>query len=246
MARHIITFAGRDHSGPVTQNLLWQDGDVYLMDNHRAALWCWQNALDLGVVSHRILHIDRHTDALGANLSQHLKDMPVLQALSINDYLDAKVQLGSEKHSLFRWDNYLSIHIASSKKTLIELICADHGEGGNPQFHSTHRPKPDSLSGNISYWLTQGREPWIVNVDLDYFFCSGAKLDELGNKVWIPLFSDSYIERIFRQVYDSMKMGRVKVVTVCLTPSNFTPGWQECLNLSHKIFDILKVRHPDI
>ena len=30
---HIIPYAGRHHSGPVNQNLLWQDGNIYLMDN---------------------------------------------------------------------------------------------------------------------------------------------------------------------------------------------------------------------
>jgi UPF0489 domain len=246
MARHIIPFAGRNHSGAVTQNLLWQDGDVYLMDNHRAALWCWQQAFDLGVERHRILHIDRHTDALGANLSQHLQDMPALRGLSIDDYLNAQVQIGSEKHALFRWDNYLSIHVASSKNTLSSLICADHGVGDNPLYHSTQRPRPDQLSENIGYWLRQGKEPWIVNVDLDYFFCSESELDKNGHEVWIPLFSDSYIESIFKQVRELKKIGRAKVVTVCLTPSSFTPGWQGCLNLSRKIFDILKVRHPVI
>lgn len=82
---HIIPFAGRHYSGPVTQNLLWRDGKVFLMDNHRAALWCWQQAVDLYSQSHSLLHIDRHYDALRAGV--HVRKMPDLRALSASSYL---------------------------------------------------------------------------------------------------------------------------------------------------------------
>lgn len=151
MAKHLIPFKGYKYSGPENQNLLWQSNRVYLMDNHRAALWCWHQQLDLATERHRILYIDRHTDTLNANLEKHLQDMPVLRGISIGRYLDAKVQLGSTKHPLFRWDNYLSIHIDSVQGRLCQLISADHGDGDNPRYSDTDRPKPDQLSENVGY-----------------------------------------------------------------------------------------------
>ena len=37
----LVPFKGRNTSGIYEQNFLWRDGAVYVMDNHRAALWCW-------------------------------------------------------------------------------------------------------------------------------------------------------------------------------------------------------------
>lgn len=216
------------------------------MDNHRAALWCWQQEIDLYTQQHRILHIDRHTDCLGANLSPHIEAMPNLQNLSIEDYLNAQVKLGHEPSPLFRWDNYLSIHLAAFQNTLCELVSADHGDGDSPDHPKTRRPKPDELPENILYWLRRKNNPWVVNVDLDYFFCAGASLENGEEGEWLQIFSDDYIEAVFLGIKTGLDAGLVKVVSVCLTPSNFTPGWQECLNLSRKMFDILDAKHPDI
>lgn len=215
------------------------------MDNHRAALWCWQQALDLSSERHNILHIDRHTDALGAHLDVHIQAMPSLHNLAIQDYLHAQVSL-FELVPLFRWDNYLSIHIANFQGMLDRPISADHGDGDDPQFNKTWRPKPDKLSENVGYWLSKGDAPWIVNVDLDYFFCSDCECDSEGNEIWIPLFSLDFVECLFRQIRDAIQNGRVRVVTICLTPTNFTPGWEECLKLSRTVFKILDAEHPDI
>lgn len=36
-----VPFKGRHDSLATRQNFLWQYGNVYVMDNRRAALWCW-------------------------------------------------------------------------------------------------------------------------------------------------------------------------------------------------------------
>ena len=239
---HIIPFKGRNHSGPVNQNLLWRDGNVFLMDNHRAALWCWQQVLDLYEERHSILHIDRHTDCLSANLEQHLNAMPDLRDLSIQDYLAAQVQLADSSTALFRWDNYLSIHIEAFRNNLSILRSADHAEGDAPNFPATIRPLPDELPQNLYYWLQRSPAPWIVNVDLDYFFVQGPDDNEEGR--WLPMFSNDYIDMIFSQLRMALDDGSAKVVTVCLTPSNFTPGWTECIKLSERIFELLDAEFP--
>ena len=246
MGSHIIPFAGQHHSGAVTQNLLWRDGNIFLMDNHRAALWCWQQEIDLYKEPHRILHIDRHTDCLSASLEQHQKSMPDLRGLSITDYLDAKVQLHLDEAYLFRWDNYLSIHIAQFSDCLMGLISADHNDGDDPKFDGVQRPPSDMLPQNLLYWLGNSGPPWIVNVDLDYFFCAGSNEKELDEGEWISLFSEEYIDAVFKQLRVGIDKQKIKVVTICLTPSYFTPGWQQCLSLSKRIFEILGREHPDI
>lgn len=216
------------------------------MDNHRAALWCWQQEIDLATLKHSILHIDRHTDCLGANLDLHVRTMPILQRLSIEDYLNAHVDMAHGPAALFRWDNYLSIHIAAFRSNLCQLISADHDDGDKPDHSSTRRPTPDELPENILYWLKRAQAPWIVNVDLDYFFCTGPSNENGDEGEWLPLFSDDYIEAVFAGIKAGLDAELVKAVTICLTPSDYTPGWQECLDLSRKMFDVLGARHPEI
>lgn len=245
MAEHLIPFRGKHYSGPVNQNLLWRDGNVFLMDNHRAALWCWQQEIDLYQTPHSLLHIDRHTDCLGANLDAHMAALPDLRQLTLNEYLDATVALSGGDVPLFRWDNYLSIHLKRFSNQVTAVRCIDHGDGDAPDHPATIRPGADEVPQNVLYWLRRGPAPWIVNVDLDYFYFEAAG-EGIRDDTWLPMYSDEFIETVFGEIKNTSDEGLVGVVTIYLTPSNFTPGWDDCLKLSSKIFDILGASHPTL
>ncbi len=210
------------------------------MDNHRAALWCWQQQVDLYATPHRILHIDRHSDALSANLLSHVNSMPDLRGLSIADYLDASVTLAGSNHPLFRWDNYLSIHIEVFKSTLSGLRFATHGDGDAPNYANKINSAPDELPENLEFWLTGEGPKWIVNVDLDYFFYKEA------DDNWELMFSEQFIDAVFSGISAARDKGHVSAITICLTPSNFTSGWEACLELSQRAFKLLGIDHPVI
>ncbi len=106
---HIIPFAGRLRSGSVNQNLLWQDGDVFLMNNHRAALWCRQQKVDLYSQPHSLMHIDRRYDALSAGI--HVRNMPDLRATSAQSYLSDLLKTSAGRIPRFRWDN---VHLSAA------------------------------------------------------------------------------------------------------------------------------------
>lgn len=242
MGQHLIPFRGKKHSGAVTQNLLWQDDNVYLMDNHRAALWCWAQQVNLAKEEHNILHIDRHYDALQANLDRELAAMPELRNLSLDDYLAAEFDL-DERVPLFRWDNYLSLHIGSpAGKNLKLLRCVTHYEGDKPKpLHLMESPA-EHLPENLAYWLSRDYN-WIVNIDLDYFFCNAPSSDDAQ---LIPFYSREYFATVCEQLRIAVARGNIRAVTVCLTPDSYTPGWDECLKLSSEIFWAIGRQHPAI
>jgi len=64
MPKWLISWEKRDQSGPVNDNFLWQSDSLYVMDNHRLALWCWWQYLDNNPGYINFVHIDRHYDAL--------------------------------------------------------------------------------------------------------------------------------------------------------------------------------------
>jgi UPF0489 domain len=81
----IVPFKGRNTSGFFEQNFLWKSGDVYVMDNHRAALWCWLQHI-APEKKHSIFHIDRHYDTLKCD--RWVPHLPTNWKMSIEEYLE--------------------------------------------------------------------------------------------------------------------------------------------------------------
>ncbi len=94
------------------------------------------------------------------------------------------------------------------------------------------------LPENVSYLLGGNEAPWIVNVDLDYFFCD-VDVDVDGGSVLMR--SDEYLEATFSGLKDAMDRGIVGVFTLCLTPDSLTPGWEATEQLATRILAILGV-----
>ena len=105
----IVPFKGRNRSGVANQNFLCRSGSVYVMDNHRAALWCWLQELDLEE-PHSLIHIDRHTDTLQSRLDDWMQHLPSWSD-DIDTYLAQTHRIGAHDCPVIRWDNYLSIYL---------------------------------------------------------------------------------------------------------------------------------------
>ena len=82
----LVPFKGRNSSSTYEQNFLWTNDNVYIMDNHRAALWCWfRHISEDSKVS--LIHIDRHTDTLCSKIDDWVNKCPNLMTITIDDYL---------------------------------------------------------------------------------------------------------------------------------------------------------------
>lgn len=226
----LVPFRGRNHSGATEQNFLCKSGNVYVMDNHRSALWCWSRELDLNQ-AHSLIHIDRHTDALGSNLDLLLKYMPNL-SVDIDVYLDATFPSGCGPCPVIRWDNYVSIYLRQFAEKIHSLIFLTHDDGDLPDFEGTLFSQIWELPENLSFWLSQGKAPWIVNIDLDYFFCDTGARPQL-------MVSNYFLDEVFGGLKVAMERGFVGVVTICLTPDSFTAGWAAAEALAAQILGIL-------
>src|SRR4051812_42334401 len=119
MAEWLIPFRGRDGGDPATDiNFLWWQKNVYIMDNHRAAAWCWDRHLDVALGSQlHLFHVDQHDDTLWMEHYQK-KDIPVIADLALMEYL----AFPGEHHPahpgspLFRHDNYLSLFLEKNRQ----------------------------------------------------------------------------------------------------------------------------------
>src|SRR2546422_2737357 len=198
----LVPFKGRNASGIYEQNFLGRDGAVYVMDNHRAALWCWLQHLHQGRV-YNLIHIDEHTDALSSQLDTWLQLLPNVRSMTIDDYLAYSYTIDLRPNRLFRWDNYLSIFLSAYRRLVKSCVFATHGEGDAPNFPDCFELTPCDLPGYLESSISTEPEPWICNIDLDYLFYSS------GEQSRARRFSGGFVARVFRAVKRHLEEDRL-------------------------------------
>jgi hypothetical protein len=228
-AQSIITFKGRNETGVYKQNLLWRSDNLFVMDNHRAAAWCWAQLLPSG--DHLLVHIDRHNDTLTSQLQQWLAALPRGIPQGIDDYLGAAYRLDTGDQSLlFRWDNYLSIYLALNAQRLAKVIFATHGEGDRPNHPNVTLLDPDALLGSLDALVRGAGVPAILNLDLDYFF--GPDEDGYAERI----LDDAYVDQLAQIIARLDEAGHLAVITIALTATDeLTAGWGPAEQLAKRV-----------
>jgi hypothetical protein len=227
----LVPFKGRNASGAFNQNFLWRTGNLYVMDNHRAALWCWLQHVD-PKQHHSLFHIDRHYDALTSRLDTWLANLPADWSLGVDEYLARTVKHQDiiEPLPLFCWGNYVSIYLAVFGDNIKECRFATHRDGDEPNHSSLIQCDPWEIPDNLDFWLGERCKPWIMNIDLDYLFWQSSDEDDLPQQ----MFSTAYIEKCLAVVRKKIADGTIAVTTIALSPE-YCGGWEQ----SEEMLDIV-------
>lgn len=228
----LIPFQGRNYSMHFQQNFLWKNKSIYIMDNHRAALWCWFQHMQKGE-RYNIFHMDRHYDTLNSNLDTWVSYLPDLWKIKLDKYLNAKYKGEGAESLLFRYDNYLSIFLDAFNDIVDKACFATHKDGDKPNFKGFSEYPIWNVSDNLDYWLSEEKSKWIVNLDLDYFFCDYEDSQQL-------MFSMDYISAVFNKIAAKYKDGSISVITVALSPE-WSGGWKEAEKLCTEFCKIMKI-----
>ena len=129
----LLPFQGRNTSLSAGMNFLFRQGNVYVMDNHRAALWCWMQHIT-PQKRYSLFHIEAHYDTRSVKGASWLSSVPDLQSLSLADYLSFGTErAGTENWPLISWDNYLSLFFEKYPTLLSECFFATHQMGDQPE-----------------------------------------------------------------------------------------------------------------
>jgi hypothetical protein len=215
----LVPFKGRNYSGYFEQNFLWRHDNVYVMDNHRAALWCWLQHINPRR-PHAIFHVDRHYDTLNGGMEDWLENLPANWSLSIDEYLSHSYEASPGEIQLFRFDNYLSIYLQLFGQFLTSCHFATHNDGEKPNLEGIWEHYLWQVPENLDFWIEPKQAPWIANIDLDYFFCDAKDADKRQLMV-----SHEYIEAVFDTVRERMDDGSIAVTTIALSPE-YCGGWE--------------------
>lgn len=241
ISQWIVPFTGRNKTGVYGQNFLWRSRNLFVMDNHRAAAWCWPQCVD-PTAPHSLVHIDRHNDTLKSQLGTWLSLLPHGIPSDINEYLSMVQQLDfGGKAPLFRWDNYLSIYLGLYGANVADCYFATHGEGDRPNHNAVSDISVDELPEALISRLMDVPSPVILNLDLDYFFGPDDTQDE--DERAIRILDDAYIDSVTSAIAALDAAGKLSVITIALTATDdLTDGWapveaiatRVCAGLGHK------------
>lgn len=227
MAEFLIPLIKRGFSGSSEDNVLWKNKNIYVMDNHRLALWCWFQEMEKDK-RYNLLHIDAHPDLSDSALKSFSQD---LWTISLDEYRtswNAEVNL-----PLFRWDNYIEVFLKKYPKMIGETISVTH-QLGSPKKMAIDIKAFDLVAQCSD--IFSGKKyinefDWIVNLDLDYFFSAQPQK--------LTLFSDEFIDAIATSILQGLDSGMIKVLTISLSPE-CCGSWEKAEEMLAKFRKTLK------
>ncbi len=208
--KFLIPLIDRGLSTSSRDNVLLRTGgpkeNIYIMDNHRLALWCWFQKIEKNK-RYNLIHIDAHPDMSESALKDFSHD---LWNLSLTDY--QKIWQKNINEPLFRWDNYLEVFLQKYPECVGATYSATHHLGSAKSLsidvESFNLPK--MLKTILSGESYINEFNFIVNLDLDYFFSAAPQK--------LQLFSDEYIESITQSIALGLESGIIEILTISLSP----------------------------
>lgn len=216
-------------------NFLYNERNIYIMDNHLSAGWCWLQKID-PKKPNSILHIDRHSDLAPAKVNSiklAITDKKIdLQKTTFDEYLNLR-QFGANNDSwpLFRWDNYITTLEAIYPNIYNKKYFAIHEDSSNIDFE-IEKIMFWEIIKELDYWIKNDPDKsWIINLDVDYFYLN------YNDKV-IRVLSDEYIIAI-AQVIKSV-LDRISVLTICLSPE-CCGSWENSIRVTQIICNELEI-----
>jgi len=230
---HIIPFKGKNTSWYKELNLLCKEDNVYIMDNHNAALWCWLQEIKSNK-KYNLLHIDQHYDTRTSHLDQWLDSIPRdLPKLSIQNYLNLSYydpNFGEEVKVMW-WDNYFPIFDRLFGSQINEYHFFTHKQGSkyDAMWNRVSEYSPYAFTNFMKYLFSQEAtdHDWIINIDIDYFV---YKIE--GSEDSFQLIDNEAID-YFINILNEFK-DKIEVVTIALSPE-CSGGWDKALELTNHI-----------
>ena len=214
----VILDKGELSSSSSNLNFVAKSDNIYVIDNHLAAFWCW---LQLPLEnSYKLLHIDRHYDLVPYvhECNNQIHDFE-WNGIAPEDLLTMKYTKHGCEGQVIRWDNYINL--------FKEL---------HPNFFSSATfvtQKNGSLDYDGEYvekelYEVEGvgvrkQDNVILNLDIDYFFTN------IGDEI-IQKYTDEYIINVAEWV-KSERNNFVQII-ICLSPE-CSINWTEAKRIAN-------------
>ncbi len=221
----------RPRLGIHDQNFLLRSNSIYIMDNHRGALWCCSQHIhqskNIGVI-----HIVAHYDTACLDALDLKTELP-LNSIQFEDFLELKSS--RIEVPLISWDNYLYyfhyFHYFHYfyRNSISKIYFATHNL---PVENRLQEHVSEIDYNNLPKLLERVCKSdddiqWILNIDLDYFIDQDTKEPCDG-------MNSEYRSLVFRKIKDLVDSGKVLCSTYALSPK-CCGGWLSSYELCEEL-----------
>lgn len=217
-------------SGRMNLNLLWQQGNVYVMDNHLAAGWCWLNSLNRDE-EYCFYHVDQHQD-LCDNAPRAIIEPIRNNSITLEDYCGLSFELNGEMQKAFTWDNYIKQVQSFYPQWFTDChfachSCYNDSNCSNPLNITMYTDFFD-LYESISCQVKGTGKKWIFNLDVDYFYKDGKQIA-----------TDYYISQVAEDIRHALP--NLACITIALSPE-CCGGWNNAVRAYNIIAATLNIK----
>ncbi len=230
---NVILNNGQKFSHAFELNYLAQEGNIYIMDNHLAAFWCWSKELD-PMKSYTLMHIDRHNDLSDALVKEafHLyknkkfKSMPIEKALAlrVND------------HQMLMWNNFIELYNVFNPYTLKNFEFVTPVKLPTKYKHLKNIPLKRWVNKEFTVQelfsqLNPQAQPKVINLDIDVFFA-----ERNGN--YKRILTNRELEAFAKKI--KPLIDKAALVTIALSPE-CCGGWYNSIAMYNSLNKYLKL-----
>ncbi len=213
---NILLNNGENKSSCCQLNYVASKDNMYLIDNHLAAIWCMAK-LDCSK-HYNFLHIDQHYDLVKYDKVKHSEINDVdLQSLDISQLTSFRTMNNGLRDQLITWDNYINLFNQKFPEVLQNSTFVTQKKGN---FSYNKDCKQIEFYDIFDHYLDETNH-WIFNIDLDCFFTT-ISIDEESKK--IQMYSDAFIEEFAEWLNKKNKEGIIEQIIFCLSPE-CCGGW---------------------
>lgn len=246
------------------QCFVWKTNNfpIYIMDNHRAALWCWMQEIQQSDKKISLLHIDAHADLSRKGLCDKdcFKKLKV-NKVKIDEYLTLK-HFGCKnssfiKKEIYSYENFLTFFIKmyeskldiNKTKLTKEISDTDDlsenlfNESGVDFIEDLHLNKITKIQ--LLDFLNEDLNKLIIDLDMDYFF------NRISNKIDYTFANEVFL--LLKKLFDERK---ILVLTIAWSPEYLIDsdkpkkqttknGWVSAQKLNDKFCKIFGIDPTD-
>ncbi len=226
----VLLDRGRKLSGDQNLNYVAVEDNVYVIDNHLAAIWCMEQ-LDT-TKTFNLLHIDRHYDLVRYNEEFHATIHETdLNEINIENLTSITTLIDNVQFQVYRWDNYLNLFNEKFPDTIKNTTFITQKEGEFNYAKDYEELEIYDLFAKI--FETENK--WIFNIDLDYFFTRPE--DDL-----VQMYTDEFIEEFAKWL--NREHDKAELIILCLSPE-CCGGWENAIRVLNIVLSALDIQEME-
>lgn len=217
-------------TGMYNVNFIYKQGNVFIMDNHLAAAYCWLWELDKKEKLN-FFHIDQHPDLWKNTSFESYAKIKDSIWISLHEFLSMSyLKLGGRKEQSFNYANYI-LQIQNLFPNWFKKCCfACPDDVSDETLIIKYQFDYIQLLGSINdaiegffEFKEDKNNRWIINIDLDYFFYHNA----------FQMLSYEYISSFCNELRSALeKSEKIAVITIALSPE-CCGGWDKVIPVAN-------------